>query len=364
MVKFVAKSFATVVALFCLVSAIAFSSVKISLLSFIGDDPSRTEAFLYVMSLENHALKSVIPEGFEQSLGRDALELFTNINLRNMKTFLISEIPGLHAATPKIIIAGKGTDFTNLPIESPPPDDLDVWEGGDDPVEEPPAAKEQTSSGEPVVFIYSSHNTESFLPLLPHVTDPNRAWHKEKNVTLLGKRLGEKLEEKGIKTMVNKTDIQALLKKRNMNYFQSYKVSREIAVETMKQKKEIRFYFDIHRDSQRRGVTTATIKGKTYAKPYFVIGEEHPKYRKNLEFATRLHHAIQEKYPGLSRGVFGKTKADGDGVYNQDLTENALLIEIGGVDNTLEELYRTVDVLAEVFSEYYWGEAKEASTQK
>lgn len=364
MFKFAAKSFATVVALFCLISAIAFSSVKISLLSFIGDDPSRTETFLYVMSLENHALQSVIPEGFEQTLGRDILELFTNINLRNMKTFLISEIPGLHAATPKIIVAGKGTDFTNLPIESPPPDDLDVWEESDDSAEESPPTKEQTTIDKPVVFIYSSHNTESFLPLLPNVTDPNRAWHKEKNVTLLGKRLGERLGEKGISTLVNEVDIQALLKKRNMKFFQSYELSREVAVETMKQKEEVRFYFDIHRDSQRKGVTTATINGKTYAKPYFVIGQEHPNYQKNLEFATRLHHSIQEKYPGLSRGVFGKTKADGNGVYNQDLTENALLIEIGGVDNTLEELYRTVDVLAEVFSEYYWGEAKEAGTNK
>lgn len=213
MFKFAAKSFATVVALFCLISAIAFSSVKISLLSFIGDDPSRTETFLYVMSLENHALQSVIPEGFEQTLGRDILELFTNINLRNMKTFLISEIPGLHAATPKIIVAGKGTDFTNLPIESPPPDDLDVWEESDDSAEESPPTKEQTTIDKPVVFIYSSHNTESFLPLLPNVTDPNRAWHKEKNVTLLGKRLGEKLGEKGISTLVNEVDIQALLKK-------------------------------------------------------------------------------------------------------------------------------------------------------
>jgi stage II sporulation protein P len=31
-----------------------------------------------------------------------------------------------------------------------------------------------------------------------------------------------------------------------------------------------------------------------------------------------------------------------------------MLIEFGGVDNTFEELYRSSDALAEVFSEYYW----------
>ncbi|WHY83216.1 stage II sporulation protein P [Siminovitchia fortis] len=360
MLKLAAKFFVTVTALFCLVSAIAFSSVKISLLSFIANDPTRTESFLYVMSLENQALKRILPEGYERSFGKDALELFTNINLRNMKSFLISEIPGLNAATPKIIVAGKGTDFTNLPIESPPPADFDIYEGGEEYTEEKPVEDSQTKDH--AVFIYSTHNTESFLPMLPGVTDPNRAWHKEKNVSLLGKRLGKKLEEKGIKTLVNNKDIQGMLKKRGMRYEQSYEASREVVVDAMNQNKQVRYYIDIHRDSLGRAVTTATINGEKYAKCLFVIGEAHPNYEKNLEFATSLHHSIQKKYPTLSRGVFGKTKAGGNnGIYNQDLSENSLLIEIGGVDNTQEELDRTVDVLADVISEYYWGESMEVN---
>ena len=42
-----------------------------------------------------------------------------------------------------------------------------------------------------------------------------------------------------------------------------------------------------------------------------------------------------------------------NGVYNQDLSPNALLIEMGGVDNTAEELYASVDALVEAFSHYY-----------
>ena len=38
-----------------------------------------------------------------------------------------------------------------------------------------------------------------------------------------------------------------------------------------------------------------------------------------------------------------------NGVYNQDLSDNAMLIEIGGVDNTFEEMYLTVDAFADVF---------------
>ncbi len=51
-----------------------------------------------------------------------------------------------------------------------------------------------------------------------------------------------------------------------------------------------------------------------------------------------------------------------NGVYNQDVSENALTIEMGGVDNTMEQLYNTTEVFAEVFSEYYWN-AEKVSTE-
>ncbi|NAW45101.1 stage II sporulation protein P, partial [Salmonella sp. gx-f4] len=59
-------------------------------------------------------------------------------------------------------------------------------------------------------------------------------------------------------------------------------------------------------------------------------------------------------YPGLSRGVFIKSKSEGNGIYNQDLSNRSILLEFGGVDNNLEELYNAVDAFAKVFSDYYW----------
>lgn len=69
-----------------------------------------------------------------------------------------------------------------------------------------------------------------------------------------------------------------------------------------------------------------------------------------------MHNLLDKKYPGLSRGVI--VKREGNGKYNQDLSQNAILIEFGGVDNTFEELYRSSDALADVFSEYYWQAEK------
>ncbi|MBS4221759.1 stage II sporulation protein P [Lederbergia citrea] len=361
MFKIAARSSLSIIAVFCLISVIAFSSLKISFFSFIGNEANRTESYLYIMSLENRSLQSVLPERAEKSLGKVALELLTNINLSDMKSFLISEIPGLDATSPKILIAGEGTDFTNLPIESPPPPDFGLNEGPNDKEEKPQEVK-KPQTNDYTAFIYHSHTRESFLPLLPGVTDPDAASSKDKNVTLLGTRLGQKLEENGIKTLVDTTDIQDKLVKRNMNYYQSYAVSREIVVEAMNQNKKLQLIFDIHRDSQRKHVTTTTINGLPYAKLYFVIGKGNLNYRKNLQFAEKLHNSLKNRYPSLSRGVFEKPKTIGtNGVYNQDLAENVLVIEIGGVDNNLDELNRSVDALGEVISNYYWGEAVEVN---
>ena len=43
-----------------------------------------------------------------------------------------------------------------------------------------------------------------------------------------------------------------------------------------------------------------------------------------------------------------------DGVYNQDLHGNSLVVEVGGVDNNMKELKNTIEALAEAISQIYW----------
>ena len=47
-----------------------------------------------------------------------------------------------------------------------------------------------------------------------------------------------------------------------------------------------------------------------------------------------------------------------NGVYNQDIDKNVLLIELGGVDNTTEEISNTLDVFVKSLKEYI-GETNE-----
>ena len=101
-----------------------------------------------------------------------------------------------------------------------------------------------------------------------------------------------------------------------------------------------------------------TINGKSYAKVAFIIGGKNSNYEKNAKLAKELHDRLQKKYKGLSRGVIIKNAAGSNSIYNQNLSENAILMEFGGVDNTFDELNRSADALADVFSDYYWQAEK------
>lgn len=217
-----------------------------------------------------------------------------------------------------------------------------------------------TATGDPLVFIYHSHSRESWFPVVGGGgNDPTST---KQNVSLLGKRLAEKLEGLGIGAETSKVDYPTAIK--NYKWVLSYKYSRKTVQDALASNDHLKFIFDIHRDSQKRKYTTTTINGKDYAQVFFIIGQENPNWRKNEKLASEIHEALDAQYPGISRGVWGKTSKDGNGEYNQSLSPGSVLIEIGGVDNTLEESYRTADALAKVIAQIYWGDAKKASAPK
>jgi stage II sporulation protein P len=205
----------------------------------------------------------------------------------------------------------------------------------------------KTASVSPAFLIYHTHNRESYFPELKEgAKDPSS---KTVNVTLVGKRLAASLEKLGMPAIHQTNDYPSTVQK--FNYAYSYKYSKQTVVEALKKHKELTYLFDIHRDSQKRGKTTVEINGKDYAKILFVIGERNPHWKENKAFALKLHEALNAKYPGISRGVLSKGPGTGNAEYNQSLSPGSLVVEMGGVDNTLEESYRTADALAGVMKE-------------
>jgi len=158
--------------------------------------------------------------------------------------------------------------------------------------------------------------------------------------------------------MVDDTDIMQILNDKGWKYGKSYDASRPVVETALDENDDLQYVVDVHRDSLPRDKTTKEIDDTNYATILFVIGAEHKNFEKNLELATALHKKIEKAYPGLSKGVIQKEGANSNGVYNQDMSDKAILIEVGGFENSLEEMYRTADVFSEVFTEYYWDAEK------
>jgi stage II sporulation protein P len=286
----------------------------------------------------------------------------TSIEPGDIRSLLGSELPGFEIYDSEIIVAGSGTNYTNLTVESAPP--VNVMMKARDEAQQslkqnsdknnvatPPV---KTTNGKNVVFLYATHTTESYLPALKGATSPDQAYSWKLNMSDVAEKLKEELEKRGVGAEVSNTNIQKERTAEGLEYYQSYDVSHDVVATALKQEPSLQLVFDIHRDSQGRNKTTATINGKKYARTFFIIGNGNPHYRKNKLMATKLHDMLEKEYPGLSRGVEGKGVDEGNGVYNQDLSNHALLIEIGGIDNTMDEVSRTVDALADVISKYYW----------
>lgn len=318
--------------------------------------------FPWIYSLENSSYAIYQQEHVEYDLFniQFPLRLFSTEQKLDFKSYLSNEIPGFSTYEKNVIIAHDQFDTLTMHVHESGPPLEDIMADREAVFEEESEKKDekQAEIQHKTVYLYSSHNRESFLPHLPKETSPNHAYHESVNITKVSERLAEKLEASNIGTVFDKTDITKELHKKGWTYSQSYQASRPIVEAAMSDHSTIKYLFDLHRDSLPYEKTTLIEGDRTYATILFVIGAENKQYEKNLNLATKLHYMLEEKKPGLSRGVITKEGPNTNGIYNQDLMQNALLMEIGGYDNHLDELYRTIDLFADVFQTYYFEAEK------
>ncbi|WP_102263019.1 stage II sporulation protein P [Mesobacillus jeotgali] len=343
------------------------SSSNISFFKFKVNGDIGAEVFLRIISYENpligHALTgsnadlSIISTGFK---------LLTNVEMNDIRSLIRSEIPGFMAFDSSFLIAEEGVDFTDIPIESAPPMEVLLQERNMAANELKELNSGNVSSGSPPteksVFIYHTHSWESYLPLLglEGAENENEAVDGKTNITIVGDLLGQELEKRGIGASVDKTNIGQELDRKGWLTHKSYEISRSLVQSAMAGNKKLQYFIDLHRDSVRKDSTTATINNEPYARLVFVIGEENKNFQQNLKFANELHKILNKNYPGISKGVLPKKGIGVDGIYNQDLHANTLVVEVGGVDNNMKELKNTIEALADAISQIYW-EAEEVN---
>ena len=231
------------------------------------------------------------------------------------------------------------------------------------PVAEPAPApatvgKVKTWGKDPAVIIYHTHATESFLPTLqsvmaadvrPHRAEQAFSTDPRYTVMRVGEELASQLYGKhGISVVQSREFPDA--GGRGASYSRSAPIVRGLLAKYPSAKVVI----DLHRDAAPRSSTTATVKGKRVARIMFVVGSDHvfphPHWRENYALAVKLNQIIEDKFPGLSRGIMVK-----DYQYNQQLSTDMLLIEVGGAENTLAEELATADLLAEAITRLLRG---------
>lgn len=191
----------------------------------------------------------------------------------------------------------------------------------------------------PQVLIYHTHATESYETATREYYDKSfnsRTRDDKKNMNMVGDQIAAELKKAGIGVIHDKTQHDY------PSYTGAYELSMKTIQKYLKQYPSIKVVLDVHRDAIQRNdgtriAPTATINGKRAAQIMIIAGAEkqgditHDFY-KNLRFAAYLQAELERSYPGLMRPVaFDYRK------YNQSASPGAVLLEIGGHGNSLEE---------------------------
>lgn len=198
---------------------------------------------------------------------------------------------------------------------------------------------------EPLVYIYSTHDEEEYL------SGYLEGYNLDANVISASLLLQDKLNNLGIKTIVEDSKVSVYRKNNNMNFYQSYQVSRNYILDTLKIYPNLKLIIDLHRDALEREATYIEVDGKKYAKVLFVVGQKYSTYKDNLALSNKIDGYLKKQIPSISKGIMMKNSEQQNGIYNQDINKNIILLELGSNNNTIDEIYNTIEVVAEAIKE-------------
>lgn len=173
----------------------------------------------------------------------------------------------------------------------------------------------------PRVYIYSTHPNEKYI---------------DNTISYASLILQEKLNSLQVETIVEERSVVEYLEDNNLEFDDSYKATREFLSDKLKIY-DFDLIIDLHRDAVNN--TTVKINNKEYAKIMFV---QNVNYKDNITLANKLNDILNEKYSGITRGIYNKYVDN----FNQDLNNNVLLIELGGNTNTFNQVNNSIDALA------------------
>ena len=199
------------------------------------------------------------------------------------------------------------------------------------------------------VLILFTHSHEAYGPMVQKVSGKIVNYDNQTNIYNFKDFIVNNFNANGLQTDVLDVDVMTLLKKEGKNMNAAYSTVRPYLANRLKEQ-SYDLIIDLHRDGISKKASTITFNNENYAKIALVVGEEHPNFRWNTAYADSLSTAMNKLVPNISRGVISKDGEGGNGLYNQDLAKEMIIVELGGVENTEEELNRTIGILGKAIS--------------
>lgn len=193
----------------------------------------------------------------------------------------------------------------------------------------------------PKIAILHTHTSEAYKV----TSGRDYCWGKPDGVVKVGVAMAEELSE-----VLGVPSIHASTVHDWPDWTLSYSKSLRTMQSLVQSYSGLKAVIDIHRDSvpsNKEKLRTATVAGEKVARILFVVTDEssglaHPSWRKNYHFALQLSAEMDKMYPGVSRGVAIVKNAR----FNQHVHPGAIIIEVGGTDNSIEEACRSARLVA------------------
>lgn len=192
----------------------------------------------------------------------------------------------------------------------------------------------------PTVLILHTHGSESYTG--DYVQDSDyRTLDENHNMLSIGQALAGHLEQAGIQVIQDRTlhDYPS--------YNGSYTQARSATKACLRDNPSVQLVLDLHRDAaeDRLGNQVAqvcSVNGQEAAKIMLVVGGGHENWESNMALALKLQARLEQLYPGICRPIAFRSQT-----FNQDLSGNALLIEIGSAGNTQQQALYTAQLLSQ-----------------
>lgn len=212
--------------------------------------------------------------------------------------------------------------------------------------------KFQLSKNDVETIIYHTHTTEAYTQSEDYLYEESgvyRTLNNDANMIKIGEELKRNLQKKGFGVFHDKTIYDY------PDYNSSYSKAGKGILETLDKYKKAKIVLDVHRDAisvnTEQYKPVVQIGGKKVAQFLIVIGTNqgglnHPAWRENLKLALKIKQLADQKYPGLCRCVILRKER-----FNQQVTNGAMIVEMGATGNTVEEVLETTKYFSEILAE-------------